>query len=311
MTKTIQQAIEAHQQGRFEEAEQIYCEILKIETNHLDANNNMGAILYKLDRLKEAEIYYKKTIKIKPDFAAGHYNLAIILQKLARFDEAEKSYKKAIEFKPDFFKAHSNLGNVLRRLGKLEEAEINYKKSINLTPDFITIKSIIYKGDWELSKELLEKMCIKNLFDTEKIVNESIYHWCVYCRKLLNLGDIKKFIKILSKLILIRERNQDLNDLKIFFFENVDINKIFELVELNDKILIKLVYNQYKFLTEDYLSSEKLATANIQDTKNLIKNIKTEDLGWLIVRRSLALYKNKNIARKDLNNLLSNLEVDR
>ena len=56
----------------------------------------------------------------------------------------------------------------------------------------------------------------------------------------LSQGDIKKFIKILSKLVIIGERNQDINDLIKLFFESVDINKVLELVELEDKILIKL-----------------------------------------------------------------------
>jgi len=154
-------------------------------------------------------------------------------------------------------------------------------------------------------------MCIKNSFDTEINVKESIYCWCMYCRKLLSQGDIKKFIKILSKLVIIGERNQDLNDLIKLFFESIDINKILELVELEDKIFIMLSHCQYKFSTEDYLSSEKLATTNIHDAKNLIKSTKTEDLGWMVVRRSLALYKNKNLARKNLNDLLSNLEAAR
>ena len=55
MTITIQQAVAAHQQGKFEEAERLYREILKVDSNHLDANNNLGALLYGLDRLEEAE----------------------------------------------------------------------------------------------------------------------------------------------------------------------------------------------------------------------------------------------------------------
>ena len=76
-----------------------------------------------------------------------------------------------------------------------------------------------------------------------------------------------------------------------------------------DKILINLSYCQYRFQKEDFLESEVLATSIIKDTKNLIYNIDTEDKGWMVVRRSLALCKNKNLARKNLNDLLFNLET--
>ena len=78
-------------------------------------------------------------------------------------------------------------------------------------------------------------------------------------------------------------------------------------MELNDKILIKVSYCQYKFLTKDFVLSESLATSNIKETPNLLVNPETADLGWLVVRRSLALCKNKNIAREILNSLITNL----
>ena len=101
------------------------------------------------------------------------------------------------------------------------------------------------------------------------------------------------------------ERNHNLNRLIKFLFKTVDINTILKLVESNDKILIKVSYCQYRFENGDFLQSEKLAATNIQDTKSLIKNNETEDLGWLVVRRSLALCKSKNFARKTLNNLIA------
>ena len=90
MTITIQQAVAAHNQGKHKEAEQLYREILKVDSNHLDANNNLGALLYGLDRLEEAEKSYNKAIELKPDFVEGHYNLAITLQKLNKLEEAER-----------------------------------------------------------------------------------------------------------------------------------------------------------------------------------------------------------------------------
>ena len=151
MTITIQQAVAAHQQGKFEEAERLYREILKVDSNHLDANNNLGALLYKLDRLEEAEKSYKKAIMLKPDFAEAHYNLAMTLQKLERLEEAELSYRKVIELKPDYVDIYKNLGNTLKLLGKLDEAEIFFKKMMKI--DYQKAKDFC---DKTLKKEINE-----------------------------------------------------------------------------------------------------------------------------------------------------------
>ena len=167
----LQKAVNLHNSKKFEEAESLYREILKIEPTQLDANNNLGVLLYKTNRLDESEKYYKKAIELKPDYAEAHYNLGNTLYTLKKFDEAEKSYKKSIELKPDYAQAyynlgslqkefirlheaeinlkkatelkmeytiaHYNLGNTLHDLGKFDKAEISYKKAIQLNPEFV------------------------------------------------------------------------------------------------------------------------------------------------------------------------------
>ena len=80
MEITIQQAVTVHQEGKLEEAEKLYREILKTNPNHLDANNNLGVLLKDTGRLDEAEASYKKAIELKPDYAEAYNNLGITLQ---------------------------------------------------------------------------------------------------------------------------------------------------------------------------------------------------------------------------------------
>ena len=136
MEITIQQAVKAHQEGRLEEAQQLYQSILENQPTNLDANNNLGVILYNLGRLDEAETSYKKAIELKPDYAEAHFNLGNTLKALGRLEEAETSYRKVIELKPDYAKAPFNLGNTLQALGRLDEAETSYRKVIELKPDY-------------------------------------------------------------------------------------------------------------------------------------------------------------------------------
>ena len=126
MKITINQAIAAHQEGKLEEAEQLYCSILESHPTNLIIRNNLGVLLYSLNRLDEAEESYKKAIELKPDYAEAHYNLGNTLQNLNRLDEAEASYKKAIELKPDLVNVHNNLGLLLNQkilLSKIEQTK--------------------------------------------------------------------------------------------------------------------------------------------------------------------------------------------
>ena len=122
--------------GRLDEAELSYQKVIALKPEHPDAYNSLGIILYQMSRLDKAEVSFKKAIEIKPNFIEAHINLGALLEKLDRLDEAEVSSQIAIKFKPDSERAHNNLGVILHKLGKLEEAEVNYKKAIKIKPDY-------------------------------------------------------------------------------------------------------------------------------------------------------------------------------
>ena len=137
MKITIQQAVAAHQEGKLEEAEQLYRSIAENQPTNIDVNINLGILLNDLGRFNEAEASYKKAIELEPNSAEAYYNLGTTLKKLHKLNEAEVSYKKAIELKPNYTEAYFNLGNTLKILKKYDEAEASYKKAIELKPDFI------------------------------------------------------------------------------------------------------------------------------------------------------------------------------
>ena len=134
--QALQQALTANQEGRPEDAEQLYRSILKNQPANSIARHNLGGTLKILGRLNEAEKCYKKAIEFKPNYAEAHKNLGITLQDLGRLDEAEASYKKAIKLKPDYEEAHYTLGNASEKLGKHDEAVACYMQAIKLNPNF-------------------------------------------------------------------------------------------------------------------------------------------------------------------------------
>ena len=170
MEKTLNQAIAAHKEGKLEEAENFYLEILKVEPKNIDANHNLGIIkfskndsagalpllkaateinpnivkfwvsyagaLIKEKKFAEAELSYEKIIKINPNYPNVYSTMGNILKEVGKFEKAEISYKKAIANKTNFPEDYYNLGNLLVELHKSDEAEAYFKKAIELNPDF-------------------------------------------------------------------------------------------------------------------------------------------------------------------------------
>ncbi len=173
MQTIIEKAISAHENGKLEEAETLYRNILKenpnldnvhnnlglillsfgkyeeaelslkkainINPNSANTLNNLGVVMKNLNRLNEAEINLKKAIKINPNYADANINLAIILADKDNLNESEFYFKKSLEFKKDLVKVHLGLALTLQKLKKFDEAILNYKKVLKLKPNYIEI----------------------------------------------------------------------------------------------------------------------------------------------------------------------------
>jgi len=166
----IQRGFALHQEGKLEEAQAIYGEILKLEPTHFDAlqllglllaqtkqfikavdffdralainpehadcYSNRGVALKQLKQLDQALASHDKAISIRPDYADAHSNRGITLQALSRYDEALASCDKAISIKPDHADAYFNRGNALQALKRYDEALASCDKAISIKPDY-------------------------------------------------------------------------------------------------------------------------------------------------------------------------------
>src|SRR5262245_30215375 len=112
-SQALQQAVQRHQQGRFDEAEQSYQAILAAQPNHFDAKHLLGVLRYQQGRHAEALDHISAALKLQPNSAVALSNLGLVLSRLGRPAEALACYDQALAIKPDDADALSNRGNAL------------------------------------------------------------------------------------------------------------------------------------------------------------------------------------------------------
>jgi len=103
---------------------------IKLAPNSHLGHNNLGTVLYKLERYDEAINCYDITIQLKPDDIQSYLNRGIALEKLKRYDEAVRCYDQIILLKPGHEEAHLNRGVALQKLKRYSEAIKSYKAVI-------------------------------------------------------------------------------------------------------------------------------------------------------------------------------------
>jgi len=164
----LRQARELHQQGRYDEAESRYRDVLAVMPDQVDAlhllgvleaqggryetaadligraasiapdnpfiHYNYGNVLSALNRLEESVASYDRTLALNPDDGTTLNNKGVVLSQLKRTDEALISYERAIALNPQHASAHVNRGNLLLGLGRYEEALSSYDRALAIQP---------------------------------------------------------------------------------------------------------------------------------------------------------------------------------
>ena len=97
----LTQAISMHNEEKYEEAEKLYQEILKVEPKHVEANHDLGVLKISLSLPLDGMLLLKNAIEINPSIEQFWISYANTLLNQKNFNKAEKNYKKAIELIPN------------------------------------------------------------------------------------------------------------------------------------------------------------------------------------------------------------------
>ena len=92
-------AVERHQAGNVDYAEEVYRRVLQADPDNVDAWCYLATACLDSSRLPEAVEHYRQALRLRPDHAAAHSDLGIALAQLGRTEEAAACFREAIRLR--------------------------------------------------------------------------------------------------------------------------------------------------------------------------------------------------------------------
>ena len=250
----FEKAVKLHQDGRFDEAESLYRQILTAVPENADILNLLGLIAQEKRAYNQSvELLYKAT-KISPNNHFYHFNLGYSLFCLNKYSEAEKEFALVLSLSPDMKEAAYYLGLTAQEKKDYASAEKYYQKAVDLDPSYpeALVALALLKNDVEELKSLDENIADNYLikYNISKIYFDSgdLVEALKYVEKAYSLNPFSDEICLLAGLIALKSGN--INNAEKFFAKAVEINP------LNKHAIINLA--NLKSEQNDFAEAEKL-----------------------------------------------------
>ncbi|NOZ21513.1 MAG: tetratricopeptide repeat protein [Planctomycetes bacterium] len=162
MSDLLNRGIWNHQQGRLQEAERIYREILQQTPENPDALHLLGVLMHQRGDHAQAVDWINRAISAGPNQAAFHCNIAEAYRSMGRHDDAVKHCREALRLQPQYPEALNNLGLALLDSGKAEESQHYFEEATALQPNFAMAWNNLgnacrERDDWDRAIESFRK----------------------------------------------------------------------------------------------------------------------------------------------------------
>jgi tetratricopeptide (TPR) repeat protein len=132
--KQLALAAEHQREGRFDEAEHIYKEVVRNNPTNVDALRLLGKLSLQSGRIYEAERLLRRAVSNAPDFALAQLDLARTLKEQNRLEEAIEQFNRVIELEPNNVPAHYLLAGALSLAALTYESVESYQRVLELHP---------------------------------------------------------------------------------------------------------------------------------------------------------------------------------
>jgi uncharacterized protein (TIGR03032 family) len=135
----IAEATRAHAAGRFDDAQVIYRDVLRVNPAHRQAHYQLGVCLLDAECWADARKLLLEVVAQQPDNAEAWNSLGLACSHLLDFEQAVTSFDKAIAIDQQFPLAHFNRGLIQLKLGRYADGWKGYEWRWQL-PQFVPFR---------------------------------------------------------------------------------------------------------------------------------------------------------------------------
>lgn len=126
---------------------QNYKKALRIDSNYVDAWNNLGVAYHYYGYIDSAVYCLKRALSINPEHPQVNNNIAFLLDGSGDYKAAAYYYQKAILAKPDYLVALVNLGDTYKNMKDYDSARTMWEAALKLDPGDTWLKEKLDKLD--------------------------------------------------------------------------------------------------------------------------------------------------------------------
>jgi aspartate beta-hydroxylase len=124
------------QRGKFEQSLELLQRALASDSQFAEAHSHIAAVLQHLKRPIEALIHVDQALSIAPELLDARINRAAILHVLGRTKEAIEQFEAIIAEAPQSAAAQGGLATALEAVGREHEAFVHYRNAARIHPQW-------------------------------------------------------------------------------------------------------------------------------------------------------------------------------
>ena len=130
----IAQAKSLYNSGKYDEAVQIYDDLLKRNPNDANLHFLKGAAKEKLLKKQEALLEYQTAVELDPKLERAWQQIGFILTDRMDYNNAENAFRRALDINPNSGASWEGLAQTYRIMQNMEKAEEAYRRLIQIEP---------------------------------------------------------------------------------------------------------------------------------------------------------------------------------
>lgn len=131
------QALQFHEAGQIDKAEQLYRQILQTAPDNPDILNLLGLIAQSKGLHSQAVDLFYQAIKQAPGHAPFYFNLALSLENDHKPAEALQAYQDALRLDPQLKEAYCNMGDIYNQQNQKDKAAEMYHQALKLDARYV------------------------------------------------------------------------------------------------------------------------------------------------------------------------------